>query len=98
MEVLLDAKVLLTDFEQWELTAKRKKSERVKRDKRKEKKIRDLEVFEKRGYKPKKHGKEKRHPLLPKQMENETNTDFEKRMFNYQRNRKKQEGKKETSN
>ena len=89
MESLLDVEVLLTDFEKWELTEKRKKIRKSEKRHKERKKIRDLEVFERQGYKPKKHGKEKRHPLLPKQMVNETNTDFEKRMFDHHKKEQK---------
>ena len=53
MESLLDVEVLLTDFEKWELTEKRKKIRKSEKRHKERKKIRDLEVFERQGYKPK---------------------------------------------
>ena len=61
----MDKKVLLTELEKFDLIEKVNNSKRVKKDQRKEKKIRELEKFEKRGYEPKKHGKAKRHPCRP---------------------------------
>ena len=54
MEALMDKKVLLTDLEKFELTEKRKNSERVKRDQRKEKKLETRKFLKNEGINPKK--------------------------------------------
>ena len=79
LKSLLGFVTTLSEKEQFELSEKRDNAARMKKDQRKKKKDHNFSEFKKNGFKPKKN----KNPLFPKQREDETRNDFEKRALQY---------------